>query len=153
MASLSLARPRRWLVYLVASTRVAFDQEELLDLAGRRSRQRLVLKIEGLRRLEAGETLSAGRQNAFDGEGSARAGRSHDRGGDALAPELIGQTEHRAIGDAGDGDQRFFDLGGVDVLTARDDHVLQAALDEDEAVFVHHAEVAGVNPAATERLG
>src|ERR1700721_2261554 len=97
------------IAYLIASARVAFDQQELLDLAGWRSWQRLVLKKENFRRLEAGGTLSAGPPAALRGGVFARAGRSHDRGGDALAPEFIGKAEHRAIGDAGNGDQRFFD--------------------------------------------
>src|ERR1700733_3832857 len=39
------------------------------------------------------------------------------------------------------------------VLIAGDDHVLQAALDEDEAILVHHAEIAGMHVAAAKSFG
>src|SRR5439155_11705778 len=40
-----------------------------------------------------------------------------------------------------------FDLGGVDVLAAADDHVLQPADDLHVALGVHHRQIAGVHPA------
>ena len=56
--------------------------------------------------------------------------------GDAAAPDP------RHVGD------RFLDLLRVDVAAAGDDHVLGAAGDEEIAVVVDEAEVAGVDPAA-----
>ena len=48
--------------------------------------------------------------------------------------------------------EHVLDLGAVDVLAAGDDHVLLAVDDVDEALFVHPAQIAGVEPAAGERL-
>ena len=50
------------------------------------------------------------------------------------------------------GRQRLLDLDRGDVLAAGDDHVLEAVAQLDVAVRVHDAEVAGVEPAALERL-
>src|SRR5699024_904495 len=47
--------------------------------------------------------------------------------------------------------QDALDLGAGDVLTARDDQVLQPVDDEEVAVGVAHADVAGVEPPARER--
>ena len=47
--------------------------------------------------------------------------------------------------------ERVLDLDRRDVLAARDDDVLGAVLELDVAVGMHHAEVAGVEPAARER--
>ncbi len=41
----------------------------------------------------------------------------------------------------------IFDFGGIDVFTARDDHVLDPVHQEDEAVFVHVTGIAGHDPA------
>ena len=49
--------------------------------------------------------------------------------------------------------QRLLDLGGVDVEAAGDDHVLGPVDDEEEAVVVEVADVAGVVPAVRRRLG
>ncbi|MNZ73127.1 hypothetical protein D3C78_915290 [compost metagenome] len=51
---------------------------------------------------------------------------------------------------AGDGG---LDLGGIDVLAAADDHVLQPVADVDEAILVHVAAVTGMHPAIAQRLG
>ena len=45
----------------------------------------------------------------------------------------------------------ILDLGRIDVLAARDDHVLHPVDDIDEAVGIHVAAVAGMHPAAGER--
>ncbi|MNO74353.1 hypothetical protein D3C76_653490 [compost metagenome] len=70
-----------------------------------------------------------------------------------LAPLAAGDADHRALGHgrvAGDGG---LDLGGIDVLAAGHDHVLDPVADVDETVLVHVAAVAGVHPAAPQRLG
>ena len=48
--------------------------------------------------------------------------------------------------------QYLFDLGGIDVFAGADDHVVLAAADGDEPVFVPGAQVAGVHPALVELL-
>ena len=47
--------------------------------------------------------------------------------------------------------QHALDLGTGDVLAAGDDHVLEPVDDEQVAVLVPNADVAGVKPAAGER--
>ena len=54
----------------------------------------------------------------------------------------VGNAEHRAIVDAGNGVQRGFDFGGVDVDAAADDHLLGAAREVEEPVIVQAAEIA-----------
>ena len=49
--------------------------------------------------------------------------------------------------------EHALDLGAGDVLAARHDHVLEPVDDEEVAVVVAHADVAGVEPAAGERGG
>ena len=49
--------------------------------------------------------------------------------------------------------ERLLDLPRVDVVAAADDHVLHAVDDEEVAVLVAVAEVAGVEPAAPHGLG
>ena len=44
-------------------------------------------------------------------------------------------------------EQHLFEFLGVDVLSAADDHVLEAALDGAVAPFVHRGEVARAQPA------
>ena len=69
-----------------------------------------------------------------------------------LAPVLVGDGDDRALQHgrvAGDG---LLDLDGRDVLAAGDDDVLLAVAQLDVAVRVHHRQVAGVEPAAAERL-
>ena len=44
-----------------------------------------------------------------------------------------------------------FDLRRIDVLAARNDHVLDAVLDEHIAILVHVGSVARVHPAVLER--
>ena len=51
--------------------------------------------------------------------------------------------EHRRVRE-----QRFVDLARRDVLAALDDELLDAAGDEEEAVVVAVAQVAGAQPAA-----
>ena len=45
----------------------------------------------------------------------------------------------------------LLDLGGIDVETTGNDHVLLAIDDIDEAIFVFHADIAGAVPAVGGR--
>src|SRR6516162_10651563 len=49
--------------------------------------------------------------------------------------------------------QYLFDLAGVDVAAAADDHVLRPVAQGQEPILVKAAEVAGVQPAAAQSLG
>ena len=63
-------------------------------------------------------------------------------GADLLAELLVGNAEHRAVAHARHLDQHRFDLGGIDVDAARDDHVALAVAQEDVAVGILVADVA-----------
>ena len=69
-----------------------------------------------------------------------------------LAPLRVRLRHHAATITAGMAVQHVLDFLRGDVLAARDDDVLRAVLDLDVAVGMHHREVAGVEPAAAERL-
>src|SRR5699024_11992584 len=51
------------------------------------------------------------------------------------------------------GERGRFELGGVDVLSAGDEHVLEPVDDEEEPVIVEVADVTGVEPAAGGERG
>ena len=58
-----------------------------------------------------------------------------------------GALDHRDLRDVGMAEDRVLDLGRVDVEPADDEHVLLAVGDLQVAALVHHADVAGVQPA------
>src|SRR5262249_41277633 len=76
---------------------------------------------------------------------AARAPGGHR--GDGLAPLLVGDADDRAVGDAGVLVQHVLDLAGREVLAAAHDHVVDAAGDEEVALFVEEAAVARREPA------
>ena len=82
----------------------------------------------------------------------AAAGLDDDEGDRHLAPPLVGAPDDGGL------DHRLvlvehpLDLGAGDVLAAGHDHVLEPVDDVEVAVVVLHADVAGVEPAAGERL-
>ena len=67
-----------------------------------------------------------------------------------VSPRGIGHRDHGHGGHRGVAVERVLDLDAGDVLAAGDDDVLAAVLDADVAVGRHHAQVAGVEPAAGE---
>ena len=75
-----------------------------------------------------------------------------DEGDHLLAPFGVRPADDRALGDRGVAQQHFLDLARIDVRAAGDDHVLRAVADGEEAVRVQAADVAGVQPAAAQRL-
>ena len=66
---------------------------------------------------------------------------------DLLAQLRVGHAVDGGVGDLGVVHEPLLDLDAVDVLAAPDDHVLLAVGDEEEAVLVEVADVAGVQPA------
>ena len=75
-----------------------------------------------------------------------------DEGAGRLAPFLVRLGDDRRLHHLRVAVQHLLDLERGNVLAARDDDVLRAVLDLDIAVGVHDREVAGVEPAAAERL-
>ena len=76
-----------------------------------------------------------------------------DQARDTLAPEIVRQSEHRAVSDAGVFQENLLDLRGMDVLAAGHDHILLAAADEQVAFLIDASEVTGMDPAIAERFG
>src|SRR5215813_327373 len=76
-----------------------------------------------------------------------------DEGANDLAPALVRDPDHGHLGDCGMQRQAAFDLDRRDVLAAADDHVLDAAGDEEIAITVEIAGIAGELPALAQGLG
>jgi len=70
----------------------------------------------------------------------------HDHGAHPLAGALIGQADHRDVGDQRMATQNVLDLRGRDVLRVADDDVLQPPGDAHVAAGVDLAQVAGAKP-------
>ena len=70
-----------------------------------------------------------------------------DTGLDALAIARARTCERRGLDHVGVGIEGLVDLARGDVFAALDDQLLQAAGDEDVAVLIHAAEIAGAQPA------
>src|SRR5581483_6916698 len=125
-------------------------EQRLLDLpGGRRARQR-VEEDDRTGLLVAGEPAPHVLDDVRLAERHAipsHHGRDRD-----LAPVRVGDAEHRRFGDPGMLEQAPLDLGGENVLAAALDHLLRAPGDVEEALVVERREVAGVEPAAAERV-
>src|SRR4051794_16900269 len=123
-------------------------QDELLDLPGRGSRQ--LAELDGRGALELREVLAAERDQLVLVGVLARL-ELHERLR-ALAPLLVRHGDDRDLGDRRVAHDRLLDLDARDVLPARDDDVLGAVAQLDVAVGMPDGEVAGMKPAAAERL-
>src|SRR3954463_8039003 len=137
--AMTLRRYRLRRVHLIA-------QHEFLDLAGRGFRYRP--EHNRLRRLEARHMLSA----ECDDVGFRRACvllQLDERAGH-LAPFGIRLGDHGCEQHCRMLVEHVLDFDRGDVLATGDDDVLGTVLDDDVAVLVEHAEVAGVKPAAFE---
>src|SRR5207244_9162935 len=138
-----------WLVDALGLTPpLLVPQHELLDLAGRRLGQ--VAELDGGRALEVGDMLPAELDDLL--LGGPGAGLEGDEGLGPLAPLRVGDGHHRALHDGRVLGHRLLDLDRRDVLAARDDDVLLAVAQLDVPVGVPDRQIAGVEPAAPERL-
>src|SRR5712691_10328590 len=63
-----------------------------------------------------------------------------------LAKELVGDTEYLHIGDFGMANEEFLDLAWIDILTAANDHILEAANNVDIALCIHCCQVPAMQP-------
>lgn len=72
--------------------------------------------------------------------------RGLDKSADLLAVFGVGDAYDGGLRDGRVGDEALFDFEGGDVFAAADDHVFDAAGDDEEAVRVEVALVAGVEP-------
>ena len=69
-----------------------------------------------------------------------------------LPEPVVRRADHRHLAHARMAREHVLDLGRMDVLAARDDHVVEPAVDPEVAVRVEVPGVAGVVPAVAERL-
>ena len=81
-----------------------------------------------------------------------RSPRGDDERDDALAEPLVRLADDGDLAHAGMAREDVLDLERVDVLAARDDHVVDAAVEPEVAVLVEPPDVAGAVPAVADRL-
>ena len=72
----------------------------------------------------------------------------HDDAGHAnFAHTLVGHTQHGHLGNIGVGSHQAFNLSGVAIKTAHDEHVFQAIGDFQIPLFIEHTDITRVQPA------
>src|SRR5258708_2520518 len=110
-----------------------------------------VQEVDLFGRLVLGQPLAA------EGKDLVRGGRGapaqDDKRDHLLAVPRVGPADDGGLGHCWVLEQHLFDIAGVHVQPAADDHVLLAVDDIEVAVGVHAADVAGVQPAVANRLG
>src|SRR6185312_10548366 len=119
---------------------VRIAEVALQDLAGTRLGERLAADDHGAGHLVATDVLAAHGDDLVGRDGGA--GLDDHLGVDHLAEVFVGNAEHRDLEDVGMLEDGILDFGRVDVLAARDDHVLGAVDDEQVAVLVRPGDVA-----------
>ena len=77
-------------------------------------------------------------------------GDRHDEGDQPLPVLCVVDAQYRSLGDLRVGGQDPFDLDGVDVLAAGDDHLVVAAHHEQPARLVEVADVTGAHVVLVE---
>src|SRR5262249_20210692 len=82
-----------------------------------------------------------------------RARIGHHGGDRHHAPARLRPADHLTLADAPQLAQHPLHLGGIDVLAAGDDDVLDAVLEPEAALRIALGDVAGAKPAAGKRLG
>ncbi|OJU35201.1 MAG: hypothetical protein BGN94_17355 [Rhizobiales bacterium 68-8] len=122
---------------------------EPVELAARHARQP-VEEDHHARQLVLGEPRPQPVDHLALGE--RRAGAAHDRGGHLLAQRRMRQREGGGFRDVRMLGQKQVDLGRRDLLAAAVDDVLKPAGEEEEAVGVEIALVAGAQPVAAEEV-
>jgi hypothetical protein len=75
---------------------------------------------------------------------------AHHRGGDALAPLVVGKSDAGHVGHCRVRADDGFDLGRIDVLAAGNDDVVLAVDQPDEPVFIAVGDVANAHVIAAE---
>lgn len=118
---------------------------ELLDLPGNRHRE-LIHELVVPGDLEVGDLALAEGLQVLSGDRCCIRCQLHP-GDQLFAVFVIGDAGYLHFFDGRVGVEELFDFFRVDVLTAADHHVLDAANDLDVALFVHGGQVAGMHPA------
>src|SRR6185312_9462425 len=123
------------------------SQRRLVNLARRIARKR-VDELDQPRTFEPRQIGLAVRMDLLRPERMAGL-YGDDRHAD-LAPLLVGNADHGSFGDRRELMQHALDFGWIDVLTARDVHVLPAVDDVVEPFLIDARGIAGVQPAIGE---
>src|SRR5262249_1734916 len=117
---------------------------ELLGLAGSRQRK-FRNEPDVTRDLEMGHLALT---EAADFLRRCRTSRlQNNERADFLAKPLVRDAEHLDRLHIGVLDQVFLDLSGIDILSAANEHVLDAANDVAKTLAIDHGEIAGMHPA------
>ena len=119
------------------------------NLARRVARQRLD-KIHRFRQFVPGNAFTCESDNLF--RVKRRPGFRHDAGLDRLAPFFIRHADNGDIGNLRMREKRVLNFRRIDIFTARNNHVFDAVMDEDIALIIEEAGIAGIKPAVTHRI-
>src|SRR5690606_2882891 len=120
----------------------------LQNLSGAADRQRLRAELDAAWHLVASDFLPA-MSNDLRLAGADTVSQHHQRM-DGFAPVFIRNTDHSALLNRRMTVDGTFDFHRKNVFTAADHHVLGTINNEHEAVFIHVAKVAGVQPAIAQ---
>ncbi len=85
--------------------------------------------------------------------GCIRISSSNDHGKGSLTPPIGVNADYRDLADAGVPGENTLHLGRIDVLTAGDDHVLEAVVEVEIAVLVERSAVSGAKPVTVQHGG
>src|SRR5215472_15284528 len=129
---------------------VGLAKLSLQDLAARIAGDRLD-EVHRTRPLEAGKPFARPVDQVLIGQ--LGPGLADDDGFDRLTPAVVRHTDHGNVGHGRMVGKDALQLSRVDVLTPGDDHVLDPVADVEEAVSIHAAGVARVQPAPPDRTG
>ena len=120
--------------------------EQLAGVGARAARRAPRSRAGACTRARRGSTNARSSSRSIVSPGFGLHDRVH-----ALAPLVVGDAEHRGVEHLRVRVEHGFDLGGIDVHAARDDHVLLAVADVDEAFVVDVRDVADRLPLADRR--
>src|ERR1700676_3970280 len=126
-----------------------FAQCTLEDFAGAGLRQLEIGELDATWNLVTGQRSAAVRDQLIQTERDA--GFQHDTRHDQLAPLGIGYAEYRGLANGRVFVEDSLDLAGIDVLAARDDHVLHAVQDVQIPFRILIADVARSKQPVAER--
>src|SRR3954454_12170800 len=125
--------------------------ENALEHLARRGAWQGLDEVDRPRPLEAAEARAAEVEQLR--LRAAHPGTQRHDGLHRLPPSLVGHADDCGVGDRRMLEQDALDHPRIDVLPARDDYVLAPVLDEQIAVVVDAANVAGAQRSVAQRLG
>src|SRR5690606_3647941 len=76
-----------------------------------------------------------------------------DDGDNPIPPMFVGKTDHSGFDNAGKFEENILHFAGINIVATGNQHIVFAVDNVEEAVLIHHANIAGVQPAAAEGFG